>query len=285
MVIGDAFLRQGAVESTRRAIKSYESALSQLLAREPDESDGKVGAVHFRLGVAYRRLYDLSPPNQQKPEWFTKAAKSWTNALNLNPNQYIWRRRIQQYGPRQMKPYPFYDWVEQAQKDIAARGETPVELKVALTKAEIAQPNRRFETAESTANPDPAAKITRDEDQIVEFHPTVVPQIVAPGKTVRVHLRFSPSQGHWNNEAEPMIVWIDESDAGKISNQSLSHPNAMEPSSDEVRNLEFEFETNAQVRGKVKLKGYALYYVCTEDDGQCLFRRHDFTVPINILDK
>ena len=58
----------------------------------------------------------------------------WTEALTANPNQYIWRRRIQQYGPRLDKPYNFYFWVAEARKEIRDRGEEPfprppVELK------------------------------------------------------------------------------------------------------------------------------------------------------------
>jgi hypothetical protein len=38
-----------------------------------------------------------------------KAVQYWTMALDMDSNQYIWRRRIQQYGPRLEKPYSFYD--------------------------------------------------------------------------------------------------------------------------------------------------------------------------------
>ena len=55
---------------------------------------------------------------------FQAAVDHWGAALRLNPNQYIYRRRIQQYGPRLTKPYPFYDWIKQARSDIAARGGT-----------------------------------------------------------------------------------------------------------------------------------------------------------------
>jgi len=38
-----------------------------------------------------------------------KALTSRQDAQDSNPNHYIWRRRIQQYGPRLDKPYPFYE--------------------------------------------------------------------------------------------------------------------------------------------------------------------------------
>jgi hypothetical protein len=171
IVIADTYLQKQTIDSTKKAIEHYDLAMAVLKQRNKPRK-GMVGAIHFRLGVAYRSLYDLSKPADQDPVWFTKAATSWTNALNENPNQYIWRRRIQQYGPRQMKPYPFYDWVEKAQQEIAARGETPIELTVALSKAEIAQPNRKFTSETTSENPDPEGKIKRLSASIQPSCPT-----------------------------------------------------------------------------------------------------------------
>ena len=50
--------------------------------------------------------------------------------------------RIQQYGPRLDKPYPFYDWVPTAIEEITARGETPVDLSVELVASEFAEPSQ-----------------------------------------------------------------------------------------------------------------------------------------------
>jgi hypothetical protein len=48
---------------------------------------------------------------------FQRALDHWQAALGLDPNQYIWRQRTQQYGPRLEKPYSSYDWVEKAHAD------------------------------------------------------------------------------------------------------------------------------------------------------------------------
>lgn len=279
-LIGDAMLVEGTIDSLRDAIENYQAGVEAAVA---DGNDVHQGLALFRLGVAYRRLFDSSVGSDKNAEDFTRAAKSWTQALATNPNQYIWRRRIQQYGPRQSKPYPFYDWVEQANREITERGETPITLNAPLSGAEIAQPNRKFESSDgSPQNPDPAGKITLDDSQIVEVHATVVPQNVAPGKPVRVHLRFSPQNGHWNNEADDMVVWIDKSGSGETSQTQLTFPNAKESSSDEPRTVEFEFKTNPDATGPVNLTAYALYYVCTSENGQCLFRRQDIKIPIQV---
>ena len=112
----NALVEWGGPKRATEAIEAYQHALR----REPES-----GALHFRLGVAYRKRYDS---DFRQPEDFQKAVEQWNAALQVNPNQYIWRRRIQQYGPRLDKPYSFYDWVTTARKEIAARGETPVPL-------------------------------------------------------------------------------------------------------------------------------------------------------------
>ena len=81
----------------------------------------------FRLGVAHRMRHE-SPG--RKPGDFQAAIDAWSSARELDPNQYIWRRRIEQYGPRLAKPYSFYDWVVQAKTDISRRGEMPIALMV-----------------------------------------------------------------------------------------------------------------------------------------------------------
>ena len=73
------------------AIATYEQHLA----------DDATGATHFHLGVALRRR---SEGRRRQPGDFAVAIDRWQDALAINPNQYIWRRRIQQYGPRLDKP-------------------------------------------------------------------------------------------------------------------------------------------------------------------------------------
>ena len=123
-------VQSGRLDRIDEAIEAYGQAL------DLDPGDGW---THFRLGVALRKRYD-SPHRQ--PGDFQAAVDAWKGALDIDPNQYIWRRRIQQYGPRLDKPYPFYDWVPQAREEIAARGETPVGLTV-RARAARSSPSRR----------------------------------------------------------------------------------------------------------------------------------------------
>lgn len=113
----DALVEWAGPERTTEAIQAYQRAMRL----QPNS-----GSLHFRLGVAYRKRYDTK---FRQAGDFQKAVEEWSAALEIDPNQYIWRRRIQQYGPRLDKPYSFYDWVTTARKDIAARGDSGPSLR------------------------------------------------------------------------------------------------------------------------------------------------------------
>ena len=114
----------------------------------------------FRLGVAHRMRHESAG---RRPGDFQAAIDAWGRALELDPNQYIWRRRIEQYGPRLTKPYAFYDWVVPAKAEISRRGETPVPLAVEPYGSELAGPVRDVVAEASVPlEPDPKGQIHRD---------------------------------------------------------------------------------------------------------------------------
>ena len=190
----DAQALWGPAAQREQAIAAYEKAI-----RSKPSGKSVDGDRHFRLGTAYRMRYDS--PFRQAGD-FQAAADHWGRALAIDPNQYIWRRRIEQYGPRLNKPYPFYDWIETAQREITARGETPVELQTPLTESEIARPGRSLVAAgnqpEGAAaaepkSPDPEGRINRDSQDLIQAEVAVVPAKIKPGGTARVHITFRPN--------------------------------------------------------------------------------------------
>jgi hypothetical protein len=256
------------------ALATYKEAI----AADPDD-----GSSRFRLGVALRMRYD-SPDRQ--PDDFQAAVNAWTQALDRDPNQYIWRRRIQQYGPRLDKPYPFYDWVEQAREDLRARGEEPLPLSVEPRGAELASPRRSLETTEGLPHPDPDGKITRDPGAnggFMDVETVVVPGTVEAGKALRVHLVFRTRPGaHWNNEAEPLRVWLKLPEGWRSDPAVAQVATGDQAISDEVRRVEFEIVVpDGQAAGAMKLQAEAFYNVC-HDDGICLFRRNDIAVSVPV---
>ena len=252
------------------------AALEKRLAADPDD-----GRAAFEAGVLYRRRYDEAGGD---PADFELAVARWGQAVAADPNQYIWRRRIQQYGPRLEKPYPFYDWIPAAREAIEARGEVVPELIAEPGAAEIAQPIRSFDAALPAAGePDPKGKTVRDDGKFVAAHSTVVPHTVRPGKSARVHVEFRPlgEKAHWNNEAGGMTLWIDPPEGWKVDPQRIERANPPEPVSDESRRIEFEIQA-PEAAETIELPVYALYYVCEGEKGACLYRRQDFGVPVRI---
>jgi hypothetical protein len=239
----------------------------------------------FRRGVALRMRTDSDLVQDAD---FQAAVDAWTAALGERPNQYIWRRRLQQYGPRLDKPYPFYDWVARAQSEIRARGDEPVELRTTLTGSELATGQRVFEAGATGEEPDPDGRITRDEahfldvEVAVTFHTSGSKEGGAPA---RVHIGLRPrssSDAHWNNEAEPLLVWVDVPADWESDRRRLEYPNPPTATSAETRRLDFELRPPAGAAGSHALKAYALFNACESENGTCVYRRRDFEIEVHI---
>jgi hypothetical protein len=270
--LGDALALWGGDKSLDEALTAYSRAV---------QIDPKNGPAWFRLGVCFHRRSESSQPRSGD---FQAAVDHWGKALQLDANWYIWRRRIQQYGPRLDQPYSFYDWVTEAEKAVRARGEQPIRLTVRPAGAEIAHPIKTLPPADVTdRNPDPDGKIHRDKDNLIQSEVTVVPGQVRPGKSARVHLVLRPNpkeKTHWNNEADPLRLWVESPKDGQVSDRLLQASKPPQATSTETRTLTFEIIVPPTARGKLRLPVYALYHVCDDVGGQCRFLRLD--IPVNV---
>jgi hypothetical protein len=283
--------RSGGAESWRRFGDSLvlwegEARLDEAMAAyaEAAKLEPNHGPTQFRLGTAYRRRYD-SP--RRGPGDFQHAVQHWARALDLEPNQYIWRRRLQQYGPRLDKPYPFYDWVDEARREIRARGEEPPALLVEPGGAEIAGPAERFVVQPPPrAEPDRRGRVRRDPGRFVGVEAAVVPPAVKPGEVTRAHLVFRPNHAvdaHWNNEGGPLRIWVEPPRGWRADRQEVTAPTPRDIVSTEARELQFELRAPADaIPGQVAVPGYSLYYVCEGATGTCLYRRQDLSVLVTI---
>ncbi len=216
---------------------------------------------------------------------FRAAVAAWGTALDLDPNQYVWRRRIQQYGPRLYKPYPFYDWVPDAETAIRKRGEVPVTLPVRPDGSEVAQPAKALAVpADAPAIPDPKGQVHRDKG-LVTCEVVVVPAAVEPGQSARLHLTFRITRrtaAHWNNEAEPLRVWTDPPNGVAVSERIIAADRPTAATSTEPRTVGFEVQVPNDAAGTVRVPVYALYHLCDDAGGTCRFVRLDVSVEIAI---
>ena len=270
---GDATFLWEDVAQVGEAIDAYRQALAT----------ERAGSIHFRLGVAYRRRYDST---YRRDGDFERAVEHWGKALAIDPNQYIWRRRIQQYGPRLTKPYSFYDWVSEARQELESRGEAPSPLAAEPGGAEFAYPAESFPTTDSLGKePDPRGRIRRDEEGLIRAETIVVPAVMAAGESVRVHVVFRPNPGikaHWNNEADDLVFWVDVPEGWEVDQRYLTVSIPPEPVSQEVRRVEFELKSPANASSITMMTPYVLYYVCEDVNGACLFRRQDLPLKIRV---
>ncbi len=223
----------------------------------------------FHAGVAYRKRYDSA---KGKPSDFRNAVRLWETALSTNPNQYIWRRRLQQYGPRLDKPYAFYDWVDQARTEIAARGEKPRPLLVEPRGSEIARPLRRLPDGPGEPkHPDPHSKLHIDTRPLIEVEATVVRSTNQKRKAVRVHLEFVPNtkvDAHWGDVGTntfhvlPPEGWETEMRVVELAGTSTVGK----------RVIDYEMWALPDADARIDaIRGEAFYHVCEGESGTCVF--------------
>ena len=273
---GDAlFLYDGKEDAMDRAIKAYLQAI---------QANPKDAKAHFRLGVAYRQRYD-SP--RREPDDAQKAVASWGHALSLRPNWYIWRRRIQQYGPRLDKPYNFFFWVEEARKTILARGEKPVELISEPMGSEIAPPSRGAAGKNPVIpDPDPKARITRDPGRYVGVETAVTPALVRPGHRVRVRVTFRLNESAkpwWNNESDPLTLTLRLPPGIQVVEGTFTYPAPREAETQELRVMEFDAAIAESTKpATLVIPGYAAYGVCEDVSGVCMYRRQDLKISVRV---
>ena len=272
---GDQMFRWESPGGLTDVIASYDRALAL---------EGDDGPTHFRLGVAHRARYDSA---DRRPDDFRKAVEHWEAALDVDPNNYIWRRRIQQYGPRLNKPYPFYDWVPTARMEIEARGDAPAPLRVEPGGAEFAEPADTFVTGDETLpEPDPGDRIYQDPAELILVEALTVPTSITAGSSTRAHLTFRPNlerKAHWNNEVDDMVFWVSPPDGWEVDVRLVTVERPPQVVSQEPRRVEFEIRSPERAtEGGVVVPGYALYYVCEDVNGTCLYRRQDVAIPLEV---
>lgn len=270
-------------DAKKQAIKSLPediTSLENLLKKKPTNA-----VAHFRLGVAYRLRFDST---ERQPTDFSKAMSHWETALKLNPNQYIWRRRIQQYGPRLDKPYSFYDWVATARRELIKNGEKPIHLIAEPSGAEFATPAKSSRSSKTDAkhqgthseHPDPENKVHQDTDQLITTSIVKVSSTNKRRAAIRVHLTLTPSvDTNWTNDAGNISCYLTPNSGAKIQDLKIPElPNT--DNSSETRVIEFEVHPKNGKKLPESITTTVFYYVCTEADHTCKFLRKDIVISL-----
>ena len=133
--------------------------------------------------------------------------------------------------------------------------------------------------------PDPQGRLLRDEERLINVETVVVPSTMKPGSSARVHVVFWPNlqkKAHWNNEVDDLVFWVNPPQGWKVDQRYLTVQNPPQTVSQEIRKVEFELKRSPGVTGSVMIPAYALYYVCENVDGICLYRRHDIPIQLDV---
>ena len=246
--------------------KEIENALEAL--KQLDKS-GKNPEFTFQAGVLARWLYDHGGSRED----FQIAVNLWRQALDERPGQYIWRRRIQQYGPRLDKPYPFYNWVAEARNELQAAGKTPHGLQVEPSGSEVAAPRRgKEQPPEARRFPDANDKLS-NESELLEITVTTIPH-TDDAKKGRLHLVLAPTaKGHWSSDAQEVELWYrpKEGSPAFLTDEVTPLPANLE-TSDEARVLEGDFSLPKNAGGDLVL----FYSLCETENAVCRFLKSEW---------
>ena len=80
-------------------------------------------------------------------------------------------------------------------------------------------------------------------------------------------------------------MWVEAPPGWELERSLYRIENAPEPVSGETRRLDFELTCDPTIApGETTLTAYALYYVCEDVDGTCLYRRQDIDIPLRITE-
>jgi tetratricopeptide (TPR) repeat protein len=254
-----AALQSGKPYQIAEAIQDYQKHT----AENPDDA-----AVFFRLGVLLRHRYDSE--SRQDGD-FQNAVLAWSKALAQNPSQYIWRRRIQQYGPQLDKPYPFYNWVTTAREEIKARGAVPLPLTTEPSGSEMASPTKEAATRKNDQLYPAAGGDIPSGEEAVTLETTLIPHTSREGRdgSYRLHLRVTPQQAHhWTSDAQEASLWLLLDGQGpQLLTRDITKLPADQEISTSARILESGISAEEAEKGQLAL----FYYICSDTPPVCSF--------------
>ncbi len=271
---GDALVLAGLPPQLDEAIAAYEKALTL------NHDDF---AAAFRLGVARRIRFER--PERHEDD-FQQAVTAWQRAVRGDPRHSIYQARVKQYGPAVDREHGFYGWINEARAAIAARGQTPVSLAVEPSPAEQARPAGEFKVS-SRPVPERDRKATVDAGNLVRITQAVVRGTEKRNQSIAmVHLVLTldaDRHARWCNTKEPLRVWIQRPQTGRLAEEYVELPNPPAAESTEERTVNFQLRLPPTKKGILTFKAQVLYWVHESGESaepRLLRRDVDVRVPL-----
>ncbi len=271
---GQALVFAGKPKQINEAITAFQHAI--------DDERGDAESW-FAQGVAYRIRHDLA---EREAGDFQAALDAWREAAHLEPNNAIYRCRLQQYGPCIDKPFAFYDWIGTACKEIAERGDAPIDLACEPTGTETESPLSKFRYRKR-AGPESEALGTAalDRRPIVEVSYACAAQAdKRKGSVVQIYVncRLAPESGAtWSNEGEPMQMWIEKPKTGRLGTRYLRYPQPQEPRTLDERVLSFPLRLSG-AKSSMTLEATLLYSVHDGPNAPAQPMKQDLRIKVSV---
>lgn len=245
------------------------------------EKNPKDAKSSFQLGVLLRARYDQGTGGGSD---FQQAVLAWSQALARVPSQYIWRRRIQQYGPQLDKPYPFYNWVTEARKTIASRGESPLPLLLEPSGSEMAGPAKRAAKGGAKASNEPSYPAARGAvpggESAAILEATLIPHTSKEGSDghFRLHLRVTPqAHHHWTSDAQEAQLWlVPDKGEPRFLTSDITLLAADEEASSKSRVMEGSLTSKEAQGGRLAL----FYYICSDEPPACIYLESQLSLEV-----
>jgi hypothetical protein len=256
---GDALVMAGKPAQIDEALEAYQTG---------GQMNPKDAESFFRLGVTYRIRFDRP---EHQPGDFQAAVDAWRKAAKLRPQNEVALARLQQYGPNLGKPCAFYDWIDQAAKDITSRGRTPVRLAVEPGVLERGVPSTKFFTKSSSKpKEEPISGAKADSDGLVRVEQTIVWGVGKKTERVAaVHLTLWPDAKRavrWE-PGEPLRLWMERPKSAVLSRRFVRYDPTSLSLPDGPRTLSLEVRLPSSGDG-TSISSQAAYTIRTGQDGQ-----------------
>ncbi len=137
--------------------------------------------------------------------------------------------------------------------------------------AEFAAPLEKLPVDGNGEEPNPQGRIYRDDKPLIRVETVVVPNVVAPGQAVRVHVLLRPDESvkaHWNNEVADLVFWASPPEGFRVDRHLQRVAGPREPVSHEIRRVELEIQTPSDFTGPLTIPAYELStYARTSTEG------------------
>lgn len=268
---GDAVAIAGLSPVFAEAIEAYGKAIA---------SDRRLADAYFGLGVVHRMRFESE---HREPGDFQAAVDVWARAAKLAPTNEIYQRRIQSYAPPMESPYPLFDWVATARKEIAATGDTPVALSVEPMGAELGDASGRRGDAPPTPSDKDDGSAHEDKARRVQIEQTIVESLEKDRSHIRqVHLSFvlDPDRSaRWGQESKPLRVWLRKPAGAEVSQRYFECAGSSAADDDLPRTICFTVSLAEGARKNVTIRGHAIYQLV--DGGEASEPlRQDFEIKL-----